>query len=123
MIPPDEIVINGLEFYAYHGASDEEQQVGHRYTIDARLEVDTHRAGDTDRLGDTVSYSRAARRMVEVGTQEQFRLLEALGARIAAVVLSEFPLVQTIHLRLLKVSPPMNAIVASVGVAITRSRE
>ena len=76
----DTILINGLEFYAYHGASDQEQTVGHRYRVDARLMVDIAAASASDRLSDTVSYARVAKRLVEVGTGEQFRLLEALCA-------------------------------------------
>ena len=40
MIQTDTILIQELEFYAYHGASDQEQVVGHRYVVDARLTVD-----------------------------------------------------------------------------------
>jgi dihydroneopterin aldolase len=118
----DQIVINGLEFYGYHGASDQEQTVGHRYFIDVRLAVDTRAAGLSDRLGDTVSYSKVARRLIDIGTQRQFRLLEALAAHMVQVVFDEFPLVRAVHLRVQKMCPPMNAIVASVGVEITRSR-
>lgn len=119
---PDAIIINGLEFYAYHGASDQEQTVGHRYVVNARLSVDTTRAGASDVLSDTVSYSRVAKRIVEVGTQERFRLLEALAARIVSSVFEEFEAVSAIKIRVEKICPPMNAIVASVGVEISRSR-
>ena len=118
----DKIVINGLEFYGYHGASDQEQVVGHRYLVDVRLMVDTRTAGESDRLGDTVSYSKVARRLIEVGTQQQFRLLEALAAHMVRIVLDEFAPVLSIQLRVQKMCPPMNAIVASVGVEITRTR-
>lgn len=118
----DSILINGLEFYGYHGASDQEQTVGHRYRVDARLVVDTRQAAASDRLSDTVSYSRVAKRIVQVGTEEQFHLLEALAGRLAEMVLAEFAPVQAIHLRVQKLCPPMNAIVASVGVEITRTR-
>ncbi len=122
MVETDIIVINGLEFYGYHGASDQEQMVGHRYFVDVRLGVDTRTAGESDRLGDTVSYSKVARRLIEVGTQRQFRLLEALAAHMVQIVLDEFAPVLTMQLRVQKMCPPMNAIVASVGVEITRSR-
>lgn len=118
----DSILINGLEFYAYHGASDQEQMVGHRYLVDARLIVDTRPAAATDRLSDTVSYSRVAKRIVQVGTEEQFRLLEALAGRLAEMIFAEFTPVQALCLRVQKMCPPMNAIVASVGVEITRRR-
>ncbi len=118
----DKILISGLEFYGYHGASDQEQTVGHRYFVDVTLGVDTRAAGQSDRLGDTVNYSKVARRLIEIGTQRQFRLLEALAAHMVEIVFEEFKPVQTIHLRVQKMCPPMNAIVASVGVEITRSR-
>jgi len=118
----DKIVINGLEFYGYHGASDQEQTVGHRYSLDLSLGVDTETAGKTDRLSDTVSYSKVARRLVDAGTQQQFRLLEALAAHMVAVLFAEFAPVVTVDLRLQKLCPPMNAIVASVGIEISRTR-
>lgn len=118
----DSIVINGLEFYGYHGASDQEQTVGHRYLVDVRLSVDVRTAAETDRLSDTVSYARVARRIVQVGRLEQFRLLEALAGRLCSVVLDEFPAVKAIALSVRKVCPPMDAIVESVGVEILRKR-
>src|ERR1700737_4845662 len=102
----DSILIDGLEFYAYHGASEQEQTVGHRYQADVRLTVDTRLAGRSDRLTDTVSYSRVAKRLIEVGTQEQFRLLEALAARMVEVVFAEFAQVEGIVLRIKKMCPP-----------------
>jgi 7,8-dihydroneopterin aldolase/epimerase/oxygenase len=122
MTEADTILINALEFYGYHGASDQEQSVGHRYFVDVRLGVDTRAAGSSDRLSDTVSYSRVARRLIEIGTQRQFRLLEALAATMVTVVLDEFHAVISVGLRVQKMCPPMNAIVASVGVEITRRR-
>ena len=119
---PDSILITGLEFYAYHGASDQEQTVGHRYQVDARLNVDTRPAGASDRLSDTVNYSRVAKRLQEIGTQEQYRLLEALAARMVVIVFNEFPTVESLTLRVQKMVPPMNVIASSVGVEITRSR-
>jgi dihydroneopterin aldolase len=119
----DTIVIKGLEFYGYHGASDQEQSVGHRYFVDVNLGVDTRTAGVSDRLSDTVSYSKVGRRLIEVGTQRQFRLLEALAAHMVQLVFDEFALVQSVRLTVQKMCPPMNAIVASVGVEITRTRQ
>ena len=118
----DSILISGLEFYAYHGASDQEQTVGHRYQVDVRLTVDTRSAGASDRLSDTVNYSRVAKRLLEVGTQEQYRLLEALAARMVTAVFADFPFVEGLTLRVQKMVPPMNAIVSAVGVEITRNR-
>ena len=118
----DTIFIEQIEFYGYHGASDEEQSVGHRYAVDMELRVDLHIPGRTDRLEDTVNYSRVAKRVAAIGSSEQFRLLEALAARLANAILEEFP-VESVRLRVRKIRPPMNVIASAVGVEIERIRE
>ena len=118
----DQIIIVGLEFYAYHGASDQEQTVGHRYVVDLTLSCDLNDAAESDRLSDTVSYSRVARRVQEIATAEQYRLLEALAGRLCETVLAEFDRVSKVDLKLVKTCPPMNAIVQSVGVRMVRTR-
>ncbi|MDE2126375.1 MAG: dihydroneopterin aldolase [Armatimonadetes bacterium] len=118
----DAILIQGLEFYGYHGASDEEQEVGHRFVIDVVLEVDLSVAGKSDALADTVSYARVARRLVEVGTHDKYRLVEALAEGLCQMVLLEFPGVNALELCVRKSYPPVNMIVSSVGVRIYRSR-
>lgn len=117
----DTIFIEQIEFYGYHGASDEEQSVGHRYSVDVELRYDVRQAGKTDRLDDTVNYSRVAKRVAALGASEQFRLLEALAEKIAVVILGEFP-VDSVRLRVRKIRPPMNVIAAAVGVEIERAR-
>jgi dihydroneopterin aldolase len=118
----DTIFIECIEFYGYHGASDEEQSVGHRYAVDAEMRFDTRKAGGSDSLRDTVNYSTVAKRVVAIGTHEQHRLLESLAARLAEVILAEFP-VESVRLRVRKIRPPMNVIAAAVGVEIERHKE
>ncbi len=117
----DTIFIDAIEFYAYHGASDEEQVVGHRYSVDVELGIDTRKAAQSDDLGDTVNYSQVAKRIVAIGTSNQFRLLEALASQVATVLLDEFP-VESVKLRVRKIRPPMNVIAATAGVEIERRK-
>ncbi len=119
----DSILIRGLEFYGYHGASDEEQIVGHRFIADATLTVDTRSAGQSDNLDDTVSYADVAAKILTLGTQTKYRLIETLLAHLTREIFADFPRVQKIQLRIQKLCPPMNAIAASVGVEIQRERE
>ena len=122
MTETDIILINGLEFYAYHGATDAEQTIGHRYCVDIRLSVDIRAACASDRLTDTVSYADVAKRLVEVGAGTQYCLLEALAQRMADTVFAEFAIVQGMTLRVVKICPPLPAIVEFVGVEIERRR-
>lgn len=117
----DTIFVEQIEFYGYHGASDEEQSVGHRYAVDVELRFDTRRAAATDDLDETVNYSRVAKRIVAIGMSEKYRLLETLAGKIADALLAEFP-VETVRLRVRKIGPPMNVIAAAAGVEIERRR-
>ncbi len=117
----DTIRIKQLEFYGYHGASDAEQEVGHRYMVDIILELDTRPAAKSDNLQDTVNYSRVAKRIITLGSSLKCRLLETLADKMATEILKEYPVDSvTVHVR--KLHPPMNAIVESVGVEIRRTR-
>ncbi len=117
----DTIFVEQIEFYGYHGASDEEQSVGHRYAVDVELRYDVSAAGRSDLLEDTVNYSRVAKRVVAIGSSEQFRLLEALASHLASAILEEFP-ADSVRLRVRKIRPPMNVIASAVGVEIERFR-
>ncbi len=118
----DTIHLQGLEFYGFHGASEAEQTVGHRYRVDAVLSVDTRCAGETDALSDTVNYAEAASCLLEIGRGTQFRLIEALIAACACQIFARFPSVQAVELTISKRLPPMPFIVESVGVSIRRER-
>jgi len=116
----DTILIEQIEFYAHHGASDEEQTIGHRYAADVELRLDTSKAGRSDALKDTVDYGAVADRVIKVGTSRKFRLLEALAEATADALLRDFP-VESVLLTVRKLNPPVPHVVASAGVTIERS--
>lgn len=120
---PDRIWIEGLEFYAYHGATDEEQQVGHRYVVDLVIEVSTRAAGLSDRLEDTVSYSEVAQAVMKLGTESRFRLMEALAEQMAVMVLEQHPAVQAVRVKVSKRLPPAGVVMEKAGVEIIRRRD
>jgi dihydroneopterin aldolase len=117
----DTILLERIEFYGFHGASDEEQAVGRRYSVDTEIRFDTAIAGRTDALTDTIDYGAVAGMIVEIGTVRQFRLLEALAEAMAQAVLADFP-VDSVRITVRKLHPPVPHVVAASGVAIERYR-
>ncbi|MCS7064947.1 MAG: dihydroneopterin aldolase [Fimbriimonadales bacterium] len=118
----DRLFIEGIEFYGYHGVPDAEQQIGHRYRVDVTLELDLSRAGRTDQLEYTVDYGKVVRLVIQLGTEQQVRLMETLAERLCAAILEQFPLVQRVQVRVAKRLPPTGAIVELAGVEIRRER-
>jgi dihydroneopterin aldolase len=118
----DTILIEGITFHAYHGASDEEQAVGHRYSVDVMLEYDTRPAARSDDLSETINYSAVAKRVLAVGTENQFRLIETLAEQIARDILRNFP-ASAIEVTVRKLLPPMKVPAQATGVRIRRERD
>lgn len=118
---PDTILIEGITFHAYHGASDEEQVIGHRYSVDVVLEYDIRAAAQSDDLSQTINYSAVAKRVLAVGTENRFRLIETLAEHIAADILHNFP-ASAVEVTVRKLLPPMKVPAQATGVTIRRAR-
>ena len=116
---PDRILIHGVQFYGHHGVHDEERKLGQRFLVDVEILLDLREAGRRDDLAASVDYELVHALVMEIGTGEQFRLLEALAERIASAVLGQFR-VQQVTVRATKPAPPLPSIAGSVSVEITR---
>jgi dihydroneopterin aldolase len=119
----DEILLEGMRFYAYHGVNPEERALGQRFSVDVVLAVDLRRAGQSDNLAHTVSYSAVYKVVRAIVEGEPRQLIEAVAEEIASVVLTEFPPVEHITVTVRKPEVPMKgAMLDAAGVRITRSR-
>jgi dihydroneopterin aldolase len=117
----DEILLEGMRFYAYHGVNPEEQALGQRFTVDVVLAVDLRRAGQSDELANTVSYSAVYKVVRGIVEGEQRQLIEAVAEDIAAAILTEFPRVARITVTVRKPEVPMKgSMLDAAGVRITR---
>lgn len=115
------IFVNDLEFYGFHGVSDEEQQVGHRYSVSLELLVEGN-APESDEISETVDYGEVAATIVDYATAVQRRTMERLAFEIGEVVIQNFPEVAELTIKLEKLLPPAPIIARSAGVELTMER-
>src|SRR3954451_21983275 len=119
----DEILLERMRFYAYHGVNPEERALGQRFTVDAVMAVDLRRAGQSDDLADTVSYSAVYKLVRGIVEGEPRNLIEAVAEAIAAAILTGFPPVARVTVTVRKPEVPMKgSMIDAAGVRITRSR-
>ena len=119
----DEILPEGMRFYAYHGVNPEERAQGQRFTVDVVLAVDLRRPGQSDDLADTVSYSAVYKVVRGIMEGRSRQLIEAVAEEIAAEILTNFPPVQRVSVTVRKPEVPMKgSMLDAAGVRITRSR-
>lgn len=115
------VFVHGLEFYAHHGVPDEEQVIGHRYSVDIELEVDG-KADETDSVDESVDYGAVSALVQSVGRREQVRTVERLASLLCDAILARFLLTHRVTVTLMKRLPPTDAIIESAGVRLHRTR-
>ena len=116
----DKIILKGIRFHGHHGVPEAERQVGGHYEIDATLGYPFANAGRTDALVDTIDYTEVVARIIEIGTQQSFQLIEALAEKIATVILEQFA-VDEVHLIVKKLRPPIDQSIDYFAVEIFRN--
>ena len=121
-MPADRIILEGMQFYGFHGVNPEERTLGQSYLVDLAVELDLRLAGGSDRLEDTVSYTSLYQTVQGVMEGESRSLLEATAQAIADRVLAEFP-VAAVQVRVKKPRPPIRgSVIDNAAVEIYRTR-
>ena len=100
------ILLEGMEFFSFHGCFKEEQIIGTRFIVDLVVDVDTTVAEQSDSLHDTADYV-GLYRCVKREMEQKSHLLEHVGRRIMDAVRLEFPAISAIELKIAKINPPM----------------
>jgi len=116
---PDRIILHGIQFYGYHGVHAEERRLGQRFLVDVELSLDVSAAASRDDVATAVDYSQVHAAVIEIGTRQQFALLEALASSIASTLLDRFP-IRGVTVRATKPAPALAGILAGVSVEVTR---
>lgn len=116
----DQIKIENLEVYAYHGVFPEEKEKGQKFYINATLESDLRKAGRTDDLTASTHYGEVALLLHEKMTEKSYDLIERAAEVCAEAVLLQFPLIRSITLELRKPEAPIPLPFESVSVVIRR---
>lgn len=113
--------MQGMQFYGYHGALVEEQQLGQRFEVDLQLHLDLKPAGESDDLEKTVSYADVYALVKRTVEELKFKLIESLAETITSQVLENFAVARvTVQVR--KPQAPIPGIFDYMAVEITRPK-
>ena len=118
----DSIIISDLKLFGYHGVNPEEKRDGQNFHLDITAFLDLSRACRTDDLNDTVSYAKIIKTVSAHFNDEAFDLIERAAQYTADVILTAFPTVSAVEIRLGKPEAPIKADFGSVAVQIRRER-
>jgi dihydroneopterin aldolase len=108
------IILEGMEFFAYHGCFKEEQLIGTKFIVDLVVEADTSAAEQSDHLSDTINYV-SLYQLVKNEMDQKSHLLEHVARRILQAINSQFPSIFSIDLKISKLNPPVGGKMAQTG--------
>jgi dihydroneopterin aldolase len=118
----DKLLLEGMEFFGYHGDIEAERSLGGRYRVDVELDADLRAAGRSDSIDDTVDYVRCFQLVRDLVENRQYRLLEAMAEAIAATLLREHARARSVRVRVAK-QPPVRGTFERFAVEVRRGRE
>ena len=106
----DWINVRNIRAFGHHGVTDRERTNGQVFEADVSLRLDLSRASRTDCLADTIG-------------SEPCRLLERVAGRLADALLSAYPQVEQVVVRVRKPGAARALRSSAVEVELKRCRE
>jgi dihydroneopterin aldolase len=115
----DEIRIEGIRGFGYHGLFEVEKEKGQEFIVDLILHGDLSIAGASDEITETFDYGAVALRVKELIESGSFNLIERLATVIAESLKEEFRL-PSITVRVHKPHAPVDLEFDDISVTIRR---
>lgn len=122
MSETDRINLKGIRAYGYIGALPEENVLGQWFEVDLTLWMDLSVAGESDNLADTHSYVAIIQQTQQLIQRSKFKLIERLGAEIAAQALKNDTRIKKVQVSVTKPTAPVPNFDGQVTVTIVRTR-
>ena len=116
------VKVENLKIYAFHGCMEEEKVIGSDYVVDICAVCSVGKKAIGDEIGGTVDYvdlARIAKREMSIRS----KLLEAVVNRIISSCFNEISVLEQVSVTVSKLTPPINADVASVSVSMDKKKE
>ncbi len=108
------VLLEGMEFFAYHGCFREEKIIGTRFIVDLEVEFDTTMAEKSDDLHETANY-QVMFKLVKTEMEIKSNLLEHVARRILDKIRESFPDMEKATVKIAKLNPPLGGKVKQVS--------
>jgi 7,8-dihydroneopterin aldolase/epimerase/oxygenase len=118
------VFVERLELRGFHGCFAHERRDGQMFEIDLELAADLAEAAKSDSLAATIDYGAVVALTRQVFCGAPRHLVEAAAFDIAEALLEAFPRIDSVLVRVGKLTPPIpeNLRVAGVEIEVKRER-
>ena len=118
----DEIFIEGLKIYGYHGVYPEEEARGQNFVLSVRLFLSLQEAGLGDELDKSISYEEVCLFLKDEFNRQRHQLIETVAERLSAALFKKYKELKELEIRVAKPEAPIDADFENVSVCIRRKR-
>ncbi len=113
--------IKNMKFYAYHGVTETEKEIGNRFEVECEFKTAANQTLTSDSLDDTVDYSSVYDLISRIMTENKFNLMETLANRLADDIFEAYNL-SRVRIRVRKIKPPIAGEIDCFEVETERKR-
>jgi 7,8-dihydroneopterin aldolase/epimerase/oxygenase len=115
------IILEGLEFHAYHGVYPHERESGNWFEVDIAVETDFRSGAETDELAGTVNYETIFR-LIKEEMEKPSKLLETVAKNVIDSLFRNLPQITRADLKLSKLNPPIGGKCRKAAIHLSRQR-
>ncbi|KRN93140.1 dihydroneopterin aldolase [Pediococcus stilesii] len=108
-----------MTFHTYNGVFAEEKKLGQKLEIDVEMTYPIEEKVKTDNLNETVSYADVYSVIEDFVLKNNFNLIESVANNLLKILLTKFPALNAITLRIRKYSVPIDGIFKNIEIEVS----
>lgn len=117
------IRIKNAQFYAYHGALKEEQNIGGKFEVDVDIFTNFENAAKKDDLNLTINYHEVYKFIDKIIHSNKYYLIETIATIISEEVLNNFIEAEKIIVKVRKRSVPIDGMLDYVEAEVVKEKD
>ena len=114
--------IKNAVFYAYHGALKEEQFIGGKFEADVDMFFNFSQAAANDDLKKTINYDEVYKFINKMIHEKKYYLIETIATIIADNLLTAFPILDKVKVKVRKNNVPVGGIIEYVEAEVEKRK-
>jgi dihydroneopterin aldolase len=111
------VLLEDMQFYAYHGCFKEEKVVGNKFLVNLKIKTNVEKAAESDNINDALNYQTVYDIVAQV-MEIKSNLLEKVANEIIKKLRNEFDFIENIEIKLSKLNPPLGGQLKAASVIL-----
>jgi dihydroneopterin aldolase len=116
------LLVEGIELVGHHGVYPEERDSGTRFRVDLAIDGDLEAAASSDDIADTIDYEDVVQLVGGINRRHRFNLIESFAGALADGLLSRYPRIERVIVRVRKPAPQNMENVLCAVAEVTKRR-